>query len=103
SSIRENGRWHRNPTARHAGDAIRYIQRYVAGQSYSYGLSEVDASPLILYVLANAAGKTTREIAAEIIAYDGRVAEEEARKLVDDLVEAQLLVSSLELPVTSDN
>ena len=103
SRVRENSRWHRNPTARHAGDAIRYIQRYVDGQSYSYGLSEVDASPLILYALADATGKTIDEIAAAITAHDGSVAEDEARQFVDDLVDAQLLVSDLELPVTSDD
>lgn len=99
--IRESGRWYRNPAARRAAEAIRFIERHVDGGSYSYSLSEVDASPLILAALEAATGATGDEIAATIVACDGDVTEEEARQFVDDLIEAQLLVSSFELPLSS--
>jgi thiopeptide-type bacteriocin biosynthesis protein len=103
SSIRESGRWYRNPAARTAAEAIRFIERHVDGGSYSYALSEVDASPLIVAALDAATGATGDEIAATIMAADADVTEEEAHQFVDDLIDAQLLVSSFELPLSSDD
>jgi thiopeptide-type bacteriocin biosynthesis protein len=101
--IRESGRWYRNPAARCAAEAIRFIERHVDGGSCSYALSEVDASPLILAALDAATGATGDEIAATIMTCDGDVTEKEALQFVDDLIDAQLLVSSFELPLSSDD
>lgn len=99
--VRASSRWHRNPTARCAADGIRYIERHIDGGSYSYALSEVEGSPLIRSALDAATGVPLDEIARVVMNVDSEVAKDEARQFVEQLIDAQLLVSDFELPLSS--
>jgi class I lanthipeptide synthase len=99
--VRQRSSWDRNPTARIAADVIRYVERQVVGGSNSYALSEVETSPLIVAALDAANGTSIEEITAAVTAAGVDLSCGDARQVVEDLIDVQLLVSDFELPLSS--
>ncbi|HEX7277235.1 MAG TPA: lantibiotic dehydratase [Acidimicrobiales bacterium] len=100
--------WRPNSSLYRAGGRWRYAEARVDGTLRTYHLVAVDDSPALDQVLAAAAaaaastagatGATVDQLAAPLV--DDDVDVDEARAFVGELIEAQLLVSELQLRVT---
>lgn len=98
-SLRERLAYRPNATLYPAGDRLRYVERGRDGGERTYRLVGVEGSPELSAVLARAGdGATLEELAAVVVG--GDVDADEARRFVEELVEAQLLVPDLGLSLT---
>lgn len=92
-------RWRPSSSLYRAGGRWRYAEARVDGTLRSYHLVAVDDHPAIDQVLTAASGGATRdELAAPLV--DDDVDLEEARAFIDELIDAQLLLSELQLQIT---
>ena len=98
-AVREQVRWWPNSSLYRAGGRWRYAEARVDGTLRSYHLVAVEDTEPIALVLARAApGATVGELAGQLV--DDDIDIEEATAFVDELIDAQLLVSDLALQVT---
>lgn len=97
--IRSELTFYPNTSIYRTGDKIRYTEYTYYGAMRQHKLSNVDQSLYIDIVLRNAAsGKKANELAALLTGDDVSAAEAEA--FIDELIDAQLLVSNLDSSVT---
>lgn len=92
-------RWHPNSSLYRAGGRWRYAEARVDGTLRSYHLVAVDDSDALATVLAAAAaGARVHDLASLLVDEDVDLAE--AADFIGELIDAQLLVSDLQLQVT---
>ena len=85
------------------GDRLRYVEVRRADDQVSHHLVEIERSaPLDALLDAARAGATPAELVAVLCA-DPEVAREEAEGFVAELIDAQVLVPELAVPVTGDD
>ncbi|MFN2543428.1 MAG: lantibiotic dehydratase [Actinomycetota bacterium] len=78
---------------------LRYVESRWDGKQRTHHLVAVDPTPALRGVLSRAAGGATPADLAATLQANGASAER-AQRFIDVLIDAQLLVSDLELPVT---
>lgn len=97
--VREKLTYFPNTSFYKVGEKIRYTEYRFSGTSRRHQLTNVDASIYLDQVLhAAAPGKNIDALAAVIS--DEEISEAEAREFILELIDAQLLVSNLDPPVT---
>jgi thiopeptide-type bacteriocin biosynthesis protein len=98
-TLRPALRWHPNSSLYRAGGRWRYAEARVDGTLRSYHLVAVDDSDALATVLPSARrGATVHELASSLVDEDIDLAE--AADFIGELIDAQLLVSDLQLQVT---
>jgi thiopeptide-type bacteriocin biosynthesis protein len=88
-----------NSSLYRAGGRVRYAESRLDGTLRSYHLVAVDDSAELAAILARArAGATPEELAATLV--DDEISVEEATEFIDELIEAQVLVSDVQPTLT---
>ena len=99
TTLRPALRWRPNSSLYRAGGRWRYAEARVDGTLRSYHLVAVEDSDAIATVLNRAVGgATVAELAVPLV--DDDVGGDDAAAFIGELIDAQLLVSDLELQVT---
>lgn len=101
-SVREALTWTPNSSLYRAGGRWRYAEARLSGTLRTYhlvALDEMDALTTVLEVAA--AGATIDDLAGALV--DDEVTAEDARAFVEELIDAQVLVSQLQVPVTGES
>jgi thiopeptide-type bacteriocin biosynthesis protein len=102
---RQEIRFRPNSSLHAAGGRLRYAEARLAGRLRTYHLVALDAFDALEQTIERAAGGARlRELAAALVAGDpdGEIALEEAEAFVHELVDHQVLVPELALPVTGE-
>ncbi|MEA2901181.1 MAG: lantibiotic biosynthesis protein [Actinomycetota bacterium] len=98
-AVRASLRWSPNSSLYRVAGRWRYAEARLDGTLRSYHLVAVDDMDALTQTLARAtSGATVDEIATPLM--DDDVASEEATAFIEELIDAQLLVSDLQLQVT---
>jgi thiopeptide-type bacteriocin biosynthesis protein len=99
--VREGVRVGVNPTLYRAAGRVRFAAMQLAGKSRAYRMVAAEPTPYLEATLARAAaGATIAELARALVDDDPEIALDDARGYVHELVDAQLLVSSIAPRVT---
>ncbi|RXQ97400.1 hypothetical protein EO244_00490 [Ancylomarina salipaludis] len=94
--------YHVNTSLYELGDSLRYVEVSYKGSRRKYQLSSVESDEYLLLILDKAKqGKRIDELLCLLT--DEGFEEEEALAYLHSLIDSQLLVSELELPVIGDN
>ena len=100
-AMRADLTWRPNSSLYRAGGRLRYAEARLAGLERNYHLVAVDESPEVTGTLERAAaGATLADLVGALV--DDDVTLDEAEAFIDELIDAQLLVSDLQLHVTGD-
>jgi thiopeptide-type bacteriocin biosynthesis protein len=92
-------RYQPNSSLYYAADRVRYVEARLGGKQRSYHLVAVDLTAYLNVTLRRAAnGATLDELAAPL--RDEEITQAEAAAFIEELIECQLLVPTLGLPVT---
>lgn len=82
-----------------AAGKIRYVESRVDGRARTYHLVSVENNEFIEATLSRAVtGQTIAELAAALV--DGEITSDEAEQFIGQLIDNQILVSELSVPVT---
>jgi len=97
--IRRELRFRPNSSFYQAGDRVRYVESRLRGKQRSYHLVAVEQSDYLMETLQRAvAGANIEELATPLV--DDEITPSEAEDFIEQLIEGQLLVPDLALPVT---
>jgi thiopeptide-type bacteriocin biosynthesis protein len=100
-ALRAALRWRPNSSLYALAGRLRYTEARLNGNLRTYHLVAVDTTPYIEATLARARrGAALEDLAAALVEDDPEIAIAEARAFIDELVDSQLLVCDLDLPVT---
>lgn len=101
-AIRASRRYYLNSSLYRMGSEVRYVEIHGAGRDRSHALASVEVSPALDLVLAamSSDGYDGEQLVSAIQGADPDVAREEALAFIDALIDAQLLVPDLGIPVT---
>lgn len=98
-AVRTKVRYQANTSISQSAGRLHYVETHHQGAGRVYTLAAVDASPEVCEVLRRSAQPTTlAELAATLTSDD--VDAEDALAFVTEMIDAQLLVSDLEVPMT---
>ncbi|MFV8752522.1 lantibiotic dehydratase [Nannocystaceae bacterium ST9] len=101
--VRERLRVHPNSSVYRQGDRLRYVETRIEAGSRRYELASVTCSEAILATLERSReGVRPATLAEALVADDPELALADALAFVEQLVDIDLLVGELELPVTGD-
>lgn len=91
-----------NDTIVALGERYRYVEPQVrTARKRHYALAAVDATPYLRIVLERSStGARIEDLIGDLVRYDPELTESEAREYLAELVDAHLLVSDLQPPVT---
>jgi thiopeptide-type bacteriocin biosynthesis protein len=81
------------------GGELRYVESRMIDGARSYHLTSVEPTPYLDQTLEQAAGGSTRRALAESLV-DDEITEQDALEFVDELIDAQVLISELSPMVT---
>ncbi|PSK94719.1 lantibiotic dehydratase [Taibaiella chishuiensis] len=99
--IRKELRFYTNNSVYKIGDKFRYAEYTINNNRRKYLLSSITNSVFIEQIIEKAqAGLTIGEMVQLILAEDDSIAQEEAEGFVNELIDAQLLISEMEPKIT---
>ena len=97
--LRQTLHYRPNSSLYTAAGKIRYVESRVDGRARTYHLVSVENSEYIEATLGRAAtGQTIAELAAALV--DDEITSDEAEQFISQLIDNQILVSELSVPVT---
>jgi lantibiotic biosynthesis protein len=99
-AIRRQLRVTPNDTIYRLGEQLRYVTRRFAAGTRVLELAAVDAEEHVIAALARSVDQPRADELARALAADEGVPLDEAQAFVDELLDEQLLLSDLDLPVT---
>jgi len=99
-TIREAARFRRNPTAHAVGSEIHYVEAKPAGKVYRYELSVAETSqPLERMLTFAETPSTVQELVGPLVELG--IGPVEAREFIEQLIDAQILLSDINPPLDS--
>ncbi len=104
--LRREMRFHPNSSLYEVGGRVRYAEARMAGRMRTYHLVAVDSFDALRMMLECASGGATLEqLATALIERnpDDEISREDAEAFIHELIENQILVPELDLPVTGED
>lgn len=99
TQLRRELRYQPNSSLYYAGGRVRYVESRLRGKQRSYHLVAVEQTDYLAATLQRAAmGASIAELVVPLI--DDEITQEDAEDFIEQLIECQLLVPDLALPVT---
>jgi thiopeptide-type bacteriocin biosynthesis protein len=100
-AIRANLRYSPNTSLYRAAGRLHYAEAHGAGRGRAHRLVAVDPAPHLEHVLAKAAGGASiEELARAVVEAEPEVSLDEASAYISELIDEQLLVGDLRVPMT---